>query len=61
MVGTDRERHTNSLTLAYDAARKSVIRFHDLRHTHASLLLKLGVPVKVISELRTPPGPGAWL
>jgi integrase len=26
------------------------IRFHDLRHTHASQLLRLGVPVKVVSE-----------
>ena len=26
------------------------IRFHDLRHTHASLLLQLGVPIKTISE-----------
>lgn len=27
-----------------------VIRFHDLRHTHATLLLAAGVPVKVVSE-----------
>jgi integrase len=26
------------------------VRFHDLRHTHASQLLKAGVPVKVVSE-----------
>ncbi|MGH9215228.1 MAG: tyrosine-type recombinase/integrase [Acidimicrobiales bacterium] len=26
------------------------IRFHEVRHTHASLLLKAGVPVKVVSE-----------
>ena len=26
------------------------IRFHDLRHTHATLLIKAGVPVKVVSE-----------
>lgn len=26
------------------------IRLHDLRHTHASVLLKAGVPVKVVSE-----------
>jgi integrase len=27
-----------------------VIRLHDLRHTHATLALKAGVPVKVVSE-----------
>lgn len=26
------------------------IRFHDLRHTHGSLLIKEGIPVKVVSE-----------
>jgi len=26
------------------------IRFHDLRHTHANLLLQASVPVKVVSE-----------
>ncbi len=26
------------------------LRFHDLRHTHGSLLIKEGVPVKVVSE-----------
>ena len=26
------------------------VRFHDLRHTHATLLLQAGVPVKVVSE-----------
>jgi integrase len=26
------------------------IRLHDLRHTHASILLKANVPVKVVSE-----------
>ena len=26
------------------------ISLHDLRHTHATLLLKAGVPVKVVSE-----------
>ena len=41
----------------YEAFRRIVhnaeiatIRFHDLRHTHGSLLLKEGVPVKVVSE-----------
>jgi integrase len=27
-----------------------VIRLHDLRHTHATLLLAKGVPIKVVSE-----------
>ncbi len=31
-------------------ARLPRIRLHDLRHTHATLALKAGVPVKVISE-----------
>src|SRR5207249_10175829 len=31
-------------------ARLPRIRFHDLRHTHATLLLKAGVPLKVLSE-----------
>ncbi len=41
----------------YEAFRRIVhnaeiptIRFHDLRHTHGSLLLKEGLPVKVVSE-----------
>jgi integrase len=41
-----------SRTFQARAARAGlpVIRFHDLRHTHASLLLAAGVPVKVVSE-----------
>lgn len=31
-------------------ARLPRIRFHDLRHTHASLLVAAGVPIKVVSE-----------
>ena len=41
----------------YEAFRRVVhnagiptIRFHDLRHTHGSLLIKGGIPVKVVSE-----------
>ena len=26
------------------------IRFHDLRHTHASLLIVAGIPIKVVTE-----------
>lgn len=37
------ERHVAKSTLPR-------IRLHDLQHTHASLLLKGGVPVKVASE-----------
>lgn len=36
-----------SAVRAYDLPR---IRFHDLRHTHATLLLEAGVPIKVVSE-----------
>lgn len=32
------------------AAEVPAIRLHDLRHTHATLLLKAGQPVKVVSE-----------
>ncbi len=31
-------------------ARVPTIRFHDLRHTHGSLLIRDGIPVKVVSE-----------
>lgn len=41
----------------YEAFRRIVanagvptMRFHDLRHTHGSLLIKDGIPVKVVSE-----------
>jgi hypothetical protein len=41
----------------YEAFRRVVhnagvptIRFHDLRHTHGSLLIEDGIPVKVVSE-----------
>jgi integrase len=37
----------NRLTDGADLPR---IRMHDLRHTHATLLLKAGVPLKVVSE-----------
>jgi integrase len=37
------DRHVGKSTLP-------AIRLHDLRHTHASILLKQGVPLKVVSE-----------
>jgi integrase len=37
------------------------IRPHDLRHTHASLLLRAGVPVKVVSERLGHASPGFTL
>lgn len=46
--------HPELVRQAFDrrVARTSVprIRFHDLRHTHATLLLKAGAPPKVVSE-----------
>ena len=46
--------HPHALSQAFErVARRAgvpVIRLHDLRHTHGSLLIKEGVPVKVVSE-----------
>jgi integrase len=46
--------HPHSLSQLFDrkVAKLDVptISLHDLRHTHATLLLKAGVPVKVVSE-----------
>lgn len=46
--------HPDALTKAFDkeVERSGLprIRLHDLRHTHASIALQAGVPVKVISE-----------
>lgn len=46
--------HPQSFSQAFDRAvsRAGVrrIRLHDLRHTHATIAVKAGVPVKVISE-----------
>ncbi|MCC2458309.1 tyrosine-type recombinase/integrase [Bacillus cereus] len=39
-----------SLNVWIKKAAVPKIRFHDLRHTHATLLLAKGVSVKVISE-----------
>jgi integrase len=52
--GDGQPMHPHSV---YEAFRRIVhnagvptIRFHDLRHTHGSLLIKDGIPVKVVSE-----------
>ncbi|MEX2375860.1 MAG: site-specific integrase [Dehalococcoidia bacterium] len=46
--------HPHTLSQAFErlVARSDLphIRLHDLRHTHATIALKAGVPVKVISE-----------
>lgn len=46
--------HPHSISQAFERITRNaglpVIRFHDLRHTHATLLIKEGVPVKVVSE-----------
>jgi integrase len=46
--------HPHSISQAFERIARNagltVIRFHDLRHTHATLLIKEGVPVKVVSE-----------
>lgn len=46
--------HPHAASQAFERAQRhlpvSPIRFHDLRHTHASLLLRDRVPIKVVSE-----------
>ncbi len=46
--------HPDSLTQSFERAIKRAeiprIRLHDLRHTHATLAMQAGVPIKVISE-----------
>ena len=47
-VHPDRLTHIFARLVA--AAPVPRLRLHDLRHTHATLLLKAGVPIKVVSE-----------
>lgn len=46
--------HPDYLTRTFQSLAKRagvpLVRLHDLRHTHATLLLAAGVPVKVVSE-----------
>jgi integrase len=46
--------HPHAISQTFErVARRAgvpVIRLHDLRHTHGTLLIKAGVPVKVVSE-----------
>jgi len=52
-IGTALRRtnfHYNDFRPLLDKAELPRIRFHDLRHTHASLLLQAGVHPKVVSE-----------
>lgn len=44
------DRITQIFTRLVAAAPVPRLRLHDLRHTHATLLLKAGVPIKVVSE-----------
>ena len=52
--GTGQPIHPHAISQAFERiARRAgvpVIRLHDLRHTHGTLLIKAGVPVKVVSE-----------
>jgi integrase len=46
--------HPHVLSQSFERVARSAglprIRLHDLRHTHATLLLKAGIPLKVVSE-----------
>jgi integrase len=59
--GTGQPIHPHAISQAFERiARRAgvpVIRLHDLRHTHGTLLIKAGVPVKVVSETLRPRHP----
>jgi len=52
--------HAISQTFERIARRAAVpvIRLHDLRHTHGTLLIAAGIPVKVVTERRGHAAPG---
>ena len=54
--------HPHSISQAFERVARNaglpVIRFHDLRHTHATLLIAAGVPIKVVSERLGHANPG---
>jgi len=51
-AGTQIHPHSPSQSFERIVKRSGVpkIRLHDLRHTHGTLLIKAGIPVKVVSE-----------
>ena len=49
-VGLHADRLQHRFSRLVDGAGVSRLHFHGLRHTHAILLLRRGVPVKVVSE-----------
>ena len=46
--------HPHAISQAFERVTRNAgvptIRLHDVRHTHATLLIKAGIPVKVVSE-----------
>lgn len=54
VTGDGQPVHPHSISQAFERIARNAglpaIRFHDLRHTHATLLIKEGIPVKVVSE-----------
>ncbi len=53
-IGDGQPVHPHSISQPFERISRRaglpVIRFHDLRHSHATLLIKQGIPVKVVSE-----------